>query len=102
MLADRKVRRNRHRLIAILLLLGLGAAEMRTSFLQSFLFTQWADRMHFDVEGGPSKSVAFPAHGPFDERLGYTRLPDYMTACRPGDLSSNGRRRARRRSHSFS
>lgn len=73
-------RRNRRRLIVAVLLLGLGAAEMRTSWLQSLLFTEMADRMHFQVEAGTSKSIAFPNHGPFDERLGYTRLPDYVAA----------------------
>lgn len=79
-LIGRRVRRNRRRLIVALLLLGVGIAETRTSFLQSLLFTQMADRMHFHVEAGASKSIVFPAHGPFDERLGYTRLPDYVAA----------------------
>lgn len=79
-LTGKRVRKNRRRLIALLLLLGLGVTEMRTSWLQSLLFTHMADGMHFQVEAGPSKSIVFPIHGPFDERLGYTRLPDYVSA----------------------
>lgn len=79
-LTGRTARRNRRRLIFLLLLTGLGVAEMRTSWLQSLLFTHLASRMHYQVAAGPSKSIVFPSHGPFDERLGYARLPDYVAA----------------------
>lgn len=62
------------------LLLGLLIAESRSSTLQSVVFSQWARMMRFQVADGPSPAVRFPEHGPFDERLGYTRLPDSIAS----------------------
>lgn len=69
----------------VLLLLVLGGLEMRTSFVQSLLFTQLADRMRFRADNGLNQDAIFPSHGPFDERMGYSRLPDYIDS-----LSSRG------------
>lgn len=61
----------------------LGAAyvisqEIRTSELQSRLFTYLAKDLDFKSESGPSPSIRFPDDGPYDRRLGYTGLPDFI------------------------
>jgi membrane peptidoglycan carboxypeptidase len=52
-----------------------GVVEARTSFLQSLLFTRWANAMTFSAGQGPSPRIRFPSGGPYDERLGYSHLP---------------------------
>ncbi|MBI4521186.1 MAG: transglycosylase domain-containing protein [Gemmatimonadetes bacterium] len=49
--------------------------ELHASLLQAFYFTRQARAMTYRVGPGPSESVWFPASGPYDDRLGYTRLP---------------------------
>jgi membrane peptidoglycan carboxypeptidase len=73
--------------LGVVLLLAWGAAaEMRTSLLQSRLFTQFAREMNFAVGPGPSDTVRFPAAGPYDERLGYAELPGFIAALRNDDF----------------
>ncbi|MGH7805607.1 MAG: transglycosylase domain-containing protein, partial [Candidatus Binatia bacterium] len=64
-------------LLALAAVLGLGAYEARTSVLQAWLLSSYAARLSFHVGHGPSPQIAFPKSGPFDERRGYTRLPDF-------------------------
>mgnify|MGYP005811878623 CR=1 FL=1 len=63
-------------LLAALVLDG-AAYEVRTSALQSWLFSRWAARLSYHVGPGPSPRIAFPEAGPFDQRLGYTRIPEF-------------------------
>jgi membrane peptidoglycan carboxypeptidase len=65
--------------LVFLLLLGLGVyAEMRTSFLQSWVFSSLARQMTYSLAPGASSDIRFPKFGPYDERLGYTALPGYI------------------------
>ncbi len=59
------------------LLLALAAHEVRTSALQSWLFSRWAERLTYRLGSGPSSRIAFPEAGPYDERFGYTRIPEF-------------------------
>jgi membrane peptidoglycan carboxypeptidase len=52
--------------------------EMRTSRLQSMLATTEAQKMRFTVAPGPSDRVSFPVGGPYDQRLGYKDLPNFI------------------------
>jgi membrane peptidoglycan carboxypeptidase len=61
--------------LAIVAVAGLVYWEMKTSTLQARQFSWSARGLHFQVEQGASKSIRFPGQGPFDERLGYSRLP---------------------------
>lgn len=57
-----------------------GAAwEMRTSHFQSLLFSRLAAQVHYAVEPGRSEAIRYPGPGPYDERLGYTALPQFVT-----------------------
>jgi membrane peptidoglycan carboxypeptidase len=60
------------------LLLGvLGAREARTSALQARLLSALNERLHFALVAGPSERVVAPRRGPYDDRLGYTRVPEW-------------------------
>jgi membrane peptidoglycan carboxypeptidase len=57
-----------------LMLIG---AEMRTSWLQSRVLSALAGRLSYAVAPGPSDAIRFPHAGPYNDRLGYSRLPDF-------------------------
>ncbi len=46
--------------------------------MQSWVFSQFSRRLTYTVAPGPSDRIVFPREGPFNERLGYTRLPDFQ------------------------
>ncbi len=51
--------------------------EMRGSGLQARYFSRWANTLRYEVKPGPSPAMRYPETGPFDERLGYTRMPAF-------------------------
>jgi membrane peptidoglycan carboxypeptidase len=62
----------------VALLLGAGLRyEIRSSALQSWLFSGYASRLSYTVGQGPSSRIVFPKGGPLDERHGHTRLPRF-------------------------
>ena len=69
----------------LLLLLSLVAAvfvvvEARTSYyLQSPLLSRLVAKMGFAPGPGRSPRIRFPSSGPYDQRLGYTQLPQWIT-----------------------
>ncbi|MCQ4345863.1 transglycosylase domain-containing protein [Pseudomonas stutzeri] len=56
----------------------LAAREARTSEWQSRLIADWAATLRFQVEPGPSDAIRYPTQGPFDLRLGYVGLPEFI------------------------
>src|SRR5215472_18393500 len=67
--------------LAILALIGYGVHyEMKTSYLEAWIFTRLDRGMSFAAQPGPSDSILFPKHGPYDERLGYIALPQFTNA----------------------
>jgi len=78
-------------LLSSLLLLAAAAVvivvvrEARSSRLQAGALSRLAAELHFEVQPGPAETIRFPGPdaGPYDQRLGYTRLPaiiDRLTA----------------------
>lgn len=68
--------------LSVTVKIGIGAAilalviyESRSSRLQSWVFTAMAKRMTYSLEPGPSPAALYPVAGPYDERLGYSRIP---------------------------
>jgi len=61
-----------------LLLLAISSAllifELRNSRLQSRYLTRIAREASFTLGPGPSKNTWYPSFGPYDQRLGYTRI----------------------------
>jgi membrane peptidoglycan carboxypeptidase len=66
--------------LAILSTLAFGiAAESRTFWLQSTVLSRLAGQLDFELGAGPSPTVRFPSAGPYDQRLGYTDLPRFVS-----------------------
>ncbi|HEX7642844.1 MAG TPA: transglycosylase domain-containing protein [Burkholderiaceae bacterium] len=68
-------------LLVFLILAAIAAAivlsEMRTSHFQAQYFSKLAAKLNYKMGAGPSKAIRFPKTGPYDERLGYSRLPEF-------------------------
>lgn len=69
-------------LLLLLALLSLGIAaglvyELRTASIQSREIARYAGSLDYILRPGPSPSIVFPTHGPFDQRLGYVGLPRF-------------------------
>jgi len=80
-------------LLIRLLFIGLFAAlgywayihvsrELATSQLQARTFSRLAKEMRYWVEEGPSQAIRFPPPGPYDLRLGYARLPQWLESLK--------------------
>ncbi|PKB23874.1 transglycosylase domain-containing protein [Janthinobacterium sp. 64] len=61
--------------------------EVRSSALQAEFFTRLDRQLAFKVEPGPAPAgaIRYPQHGPYDERLGYASLPDFITKLNARD-----------------
>jgi membrane peptidoglycan carboxypeptidase len=70
--------RRRH-IVAAIILTALIVFEMRTSWFQSRVLTLVAQKLTFSVLPGPSASIRYPTSGPYNNRLGYTELPSFLT-----------------------
>jgi membrane peptidoglycan carboxypeptidase len=75
-------RRSRRRfllLLVALVVIALVVVEARTSYyVQSPVLSRLVARMGFTTQPGPSPRIRFPASGPYDQRLGYTQLPQWI------------------------
>ena len=75
-------RRRRVRIIllgVVLVLLVLSLDECRSSRLQAFFFAHMDSGVSYQVKPGGSSTIHFPdPGGPYDERLGYADLPDFV------------------------
>lgn len=71
--------RRRRRLLlacAVVVIAAAVVVEARTSWLQSQVFAAFSRGVDYEVGEGPSPRIRFPEDGgPYDERLGYTRIP---------------------------
>ena len=81
-----KPRRSRHGwgafwllLLIILIVLGLAAAkEMRTSKFQAREISKYAASLKYELQPGPSDAIRYPGAGPFDQRLGYSTMDEFL------------------------
>ena len=68
-------------LIGLIGLVVLGfaiAKEVRTSDIQAREFSRFAANLSYSMHAGPSDSIYYPGLGPFDKRLGYSALGDFL------------------------
>ena len=56
------------------------SAELRASLVQAGVLSRFASNLTFRVEEGANPLARFPRSGPYNERLGYTRLPSFIAA----------------------
>jgi membrane peptidoglycan carboxypeptidase len=68
------------------LIVGLGY-ELKTSTLQSRYLTKKAQAATFSVKPGAADTAWYPSFGPYDERLGYTRIPKIVDNLLSNDFS---------------
>ena len=52
--------------------------EIKTSKYQARYLSAISEQLSFKLVSGPSASIRYPQYGPYDERLGYTLLPDII------------------------
>lgn len=52
--------------------------EVNTSNYQARYLSDISKQLSFQLEPGASSSIRFPKYGPYDNRLGYTALPEIM------------------------
>jgi membrane peptidoglycan carboxypeptidase len=63
----------------VLLLAILLGLEMKSSWLESRVLAAIATRLTFSLGRGASDAIQYSSTGPYDERLGYSRLPNFLT-----------------------
>lgn len=66
-------------LVIIAIVVGLAAAkEMRTSRFQAREVSKFAKTLSYELKPGPSDAIHYPGAGPFDLRLGYSSLDEFL------------------------
>ena len=60
----------------------LTVLELRTSWLQSWVFSKLSRQLTFSLEPGPAPDFRHPHSGPYDVRFGYSRLDDVASRLR--------------------
>jgi hypothetical protein len=70
-------------IVAVLLVIGfvivkLVRDEVKTSRYQARYLSAISEQLSFKLVSGPSTSVRYPEYGPYDQRLGYTILPEVI------------------------
>ncbi|MHB1187065.1 transglycosylase domain-containing protein [Thiobacillus sp.] len=65
-------------LLLIVSLVGLIAWELLSSALEARYLAKTAQKMTWQIRPGPSERIRYPGKGPYDVRLGYSKLPDYL------------------------
>lgn len=61
-----------------LVLTGLIAWELVSSALEAKYLVKTVQKMTWQMQPEPSKRIRYPGNGPYDVRLGYHQLPDYL------------------------
>lgn len=65
-------------LILTLALAALVAWELLSSALEAKYLAKTAQKMTWQMRMGASDRIRYPGQGPYDIRLGYSKLPDYL------------------------
>ena len=70
-------------IVVVLVIVGLVVTklvrdEVKTSKYQARYLSAISEQLSFKLVSGPSSSIRYPEYGPYDERLGYTLLPDII------------------------
>jgi len=70
-------------IVTVLLVIGfvifkLVRDEVKTSKYQARYLSAISEQLSFKLVSGPSTSIRYPEYGPYDQRLGYTILPEVI------------------------
>ncbi len=63
-------------ILAIVVVAKIIQQEIHTSRLQARYLSEIAEQLSFKLNTGPSQSIHYPNYGPYDQRFGYTLIPD--------------------------
>ena len=74
-------------LLAATFVISVSILELRSSWLEAHVFSAIAQRATFSVRPAPSRALARPGRGPYDQRLGFSELPEFI-----GRLETRGYR----------
>ena len=66
-------------LLLVVGLVGLIAWELLSSAVEAKYLAKTAQKMTWQIRPGPSDRIRYPGPGPYDVRLGYSELPDFLT-----------------------
>ncbi|MES2297622.1 MAG: transglycosylase domain-containing protein [Pseudomonadota bacterium] len=69
------------------------AQEVRTSALQAQFFSNMVSKVKYSMAPGPSTAIRYPSDSPYDERLGYANLPDFLSKLKAKDFEINAQAR---------
>ncbi|MDQ1315951.1 MAG: hypothetical protein QG662_2060 [Pseudomonadota bacterium] len=69
-------------LLVLAALAGLVVWELLSSALEAKYLAKAAQKMTWQIRPGPSDRIRHPGDGPYDVRLGYSKLPDYLERLR--------------------
>lgn len=64
--------------LLLLVLIAFVAWELMSSALEAKYLAKTAQKMTWQIQPQPSKRIRYPGKGPYDVRLGYSKLPDYF------------------------
>src|SRR5439155_2125048 len=64
--------------VVVLILALVALFEIRLSNLQALVLSRFDRDLRFKLESGPGPDLRAPDGGPYDTRLGYTRLPGFV------------------------
>lgn len=86
-------------LFVVSLLLATFAWELRASRLQAWYLSRLARQLTFHMEAGPSPAIHYPKpkSGPYDNRMGYSRLPDFLARLQGEGYSVSSQARGSKR-----
>lgn len=67
---------------------GLLLQELRSARWQAEFLSEWAAKMTFSVQPGPSPAATlrYPRDSPYDDRLGYSKLPEFLSRLQAKDF----------------
>lgn len=65
-------------LLLVVGLVGLIAWELLSSAVEAKYLAKTAQKMTWQIRPGPSDRIRYPGPGPYDVRLGYSELPDFL------------------------
>ena len=68
-------------LLLVIGLVSLIAWELVSSALEAKYLAKTAQKMTWQMRPGPSRRIRYPGKGPYDIRLGYTKLPEDLVGA---------------------
>jgi membrane peptidoglycan carboxypeptidase len=63
-------------IVVIMSVIKLVRDEIQTSKYQARYLSEISQQLSYKLESGPSSSIRYPEAGPYDQRLGYTLIPN--------------------------